>query len=197
MATDPLDAQLLLYIPQRYQLSISTSALLQSLRGCLSSLFLLFLLPLISSWLLTSKQHPFTPFRKDILFVRVGFSFHALGWLMIGFAPHLYVLVIALGMSALMAGAGAALRAAITAWVSPDEIGRLYSMLGLFECLGLMATGPSVAGLYNLGLETDNDVWLGLPWIVNGTLMLGIVSVLWALRWDDVPDSSVEADSDL
>ena len=193
MATLPLDAQLLQYVPQRYHLRISTTALLQSLQACLSSLVLLFLLPLISSWLLTRYCPPFSPIRKDILFVRVGFLFHAIGWLIIGFAPRLFVLVLGLGVSAFMAGTGAAVRAAITTWVSPDEVGRLYSVLGVLECLGLMGAGPAIAGLYNAGLRTAKDIWLGLPWIVNGVAMLGIVCVLWALRWESSTISSAEA----
>lgn len=184
MANVPLDAQLLQYVPQRYHLRISTTALLQSLQAFLSSLVLLFLLPLISSWLLTRHHPPFSPMRKDILFVRVGFLFHAFGWLIIGFAPRLFVLVLGLGVSAFMAGAGGAVRAAITTWVSPDEVGRLYSVLGVLECLGLMGAGPAIAGLFNAGLRTGKDIWLGLPWIVNGVAMLGIVCVLWALRWE-------------
>ena len=193
MATVPLDAQLLQYVPQRYHLRISTTALLQSLQACLSSLVLLFLLPLISSWLLT-RHYP--PIRKDILFVRVGFLFHALAWLIIGFAPRLFVLVLGLVVSAFMAGAGGALRSAITTWVSPDEVGRLYSVLGVLECLGLMGAGPAVAGLYNVGLRTDEDIWLGLPWIVNGVAVLGIVCVLWALRWETSTILPAEAGED-
>lgn len=193
MATVPLDAQLLQYVPQRYHLRISTTALLQSLQACLSSLVLLFLLPLISSWLLTRYHPPFSPIRKDILFVRVGFLFHAFGWLIIGFAPRLFVLVLGLGVSAFMAGAGAAVRAAITTWVSPDEVGRLYSVLGVLECLGLMGAGPAIASLFNAGLRTGKDIWLGLPWIVNGVAMLGIVCVLWALRWETSTISPAEA----
>lgn len=182
MAAVPLEFQLLQYIPQRFYLRISTSALLQSLQSFFSSLVLLFLLPFLSTRLLTRSHEPLSPNRRDVLLARISLSVQGLGWLIIGFAPHIIVLVLGLGVNAFTAGAGAAMRAAVTPWVSPDEVGRLYSILGIAECLGLLGAGPAVAGLYNLGLRMHEEVYLGLPWIVSGLTMLGIVIVLWTLR---------------
>ena len=192
MATTPLDAQVLQYVPQRYHLQISTSVFLLSMEGFLSSIVLLFFLPFISTLLVHRSHKPMSSLRKDILFVRVGLLLHALSWLVIGLAPHLVIFILGLGMSALMAGTGASVRSVLTTWVKPDQVGRLYSVLGILETLGLMAAGPMVAQLYNVGLKTGIELWLGLPWIVLGILMTGIVGVFWTVDWTISSSSHVE-----
>ena len=177
-SVNDLDELLIQYIPERYHWSFARATYLFSLQSATGMLTLILLLPWISSYLL--KKPSFSATRKDLLLLKAGLVFNAVGLLLQGLAPHSSILIIGLVTASLGAGNASCLRALLTSYVQKDEVARLYSAVALVTTTGSMIGGPILASIFNAGLgraETGNSSWLGLPWIAEAT-MLGVYAVL-------------------
>ena len=77
------------------------------------------------------------------------------------------VVIIALG-----AGQDSLLRSLATEMVPTNEISTMYSAITMLRAIGGSISGPIYAWLYTVGLGQNNEIWLGLPYIVAGALFL-------------------------
>lgn len=188
MLVSPLGSLLLQYVSKRYQWTLARVTYISSFEAGMSMLALLFLFPSLSTYLL--KKKGLNVSRKDLFLARIGVSATAIGILLTGFAPTIFILFIGMGIGSLGSGAGSASRALMTSYVQPNEVARLYTALSIVETLGLTAGGPVVAGLFKTGMDNVKtglygDAWLGLPYFIVGVL-LGVVAILmWMLRLAD------------
>ena len=186
MTMGALDGTLLQYVPQRYHWTMADATNLQAVQSGVAMVVLLLLLPAFSSYLLNKVGY--TPTKKDILLTRLGFIAYAAGLVITGFAPSIFVFVIGIMVATLASGCGSAIRALLTSWVLPNEVARLYPALGIIETIGSMAGGPAISALYNAGLKASSsgkgDIFLGLPWLIVGSILTALAVVTWMLRFD-------------
>lgn len=80
-------------------------------------------------------------------------------------APSLYVaglVLLSLGSAFVVTT-----RSLVTAFVRPDQIGRLYSAAAVVQSIGTLVAGPWFAQLFDAGLQIG---WLGLPFLLAGVL---------------------------
>ncbi|MCJ1322470.1 hypothetical protein MMC15_007819 [Xylographa vitiligo] len=195
MLASPLGSLLLQYVSKRYQWTLARVTYISSFEAGVSMIALLFLFPSLSTYLL--KKKGLNVSRKDLMLARIGVSATAIGITLTGFAPTIFVLFIAMGISSVGSGAGSATRALLTSYVQQNEVARLYTALSIVETLGLTAGGPVVAGLFKVGMENVKsgkygDAWLGLPYLLVGILLGLVAALMWMLRLADVPRQKVE-----
>ena len=180
-----LDSQTLQYVPQRFHWSIADATNLQAIQSGIAMAVLLLILPSLSSYLLSRRG--FSTNRKDLLLTRIGFTSYGASLLTMGLAPLVPFFIIGLMIGTLAAGCGAAIRALLTSWVLPNEVARLYTLLGIIETIGSMGGGPIIAGLYNIGLKEatrgKGDVLLGIPWIITGSIMSCVAITTFVLKF--------------
>jgi MFS family permease len=124
-----------------------------------------------------------------VLFVRIGLFVLSTGTIVQGLAPNIALLIVGLMICNCGAGTGASMRALMTSYVLPNEVGKLYTFLGIIETLGLMASGPAIADLFTVGLKASDegkgDILLGLPWLVIGGIILLMAIAFVCLNFGD------------
>ncbi|MCJ1400764.1 hypothetical protein MMC11_003972 [Xylographa trunciseda] len=195
MLASPLGSLLLQYVSKRYQWTLARVTYISSFEAGVSMIALLFLFPSLSSYLL--KKKGLNVSRKDLMLARIGVTATAVGIMLTGFAPTIFILFVGMGISSLGSGAGSATRALLTSYVQQNEVARLYTALSIVETLGLTAGGPVVAGLFKMGMENVKsgkygDAWLGLPYFLVGILLSLVAALMWMLRLADAPREKVE-----
>ena len=200
MLVSPLGSLLLQYVSKRYQWTLARVTYISSFEAGMSMIALLFLFPSFSTYLL--KKKGLNVSRKDLILARIGVSATAMGVMLTGFAPTVFILFIGMGISSLGSGAGSATRALLTSYVQPNEVARLYTALSIVETLGLTAGGPVVAGLFKIGMENVKsgkygDAWLGLPYVLVGILLSIVAVLMWMLRLADSPREKMEEEEDI
>lgn len=169
------------YVPKRYGWTISQTNYLFSLCAAASIVALLVLLPKASKWLMDQKKQ--TSFAKDLLLCRISFVLVTAGVLTDGLAPTISLLIFGLLMQSLGSGTAALVRSLISALVKPTELARLFTVVSMLETISVLVALPTVASLYATGLRLGGG-WVGLPFIVSGTLFFMTTAATWALRLD-------------
>lgn len=179
LGSESADSLVLQYLSTRYRITIARATYILSLSAVFSILVLLVVLPRLSNIILKyynrSQPQPYNLIldedrsrhqapgpadsqstisrKKDVLLTRLSLPLLALGSILLGLSPSLPLFVVSLFVSSLGSGAAHALRAVLTTYVKPNEVGRLYTALGLVETVCLMAWAPTVAWLYGLGVR--------------------------------------------
>lgn len=179
-ALNSLDDLYFQYIPNRFGWSIAKTNFVYSFQAAAATVILLAICPAVSTYLLQTKGLP--PVRKDLLFARYSVLIYALGTLCIAAAPTIPTLLLAILLQTCGSGMGGATRALMTTYVKSDEVGKLYTLLGLVEAVGLMVSAPIEASLFNVGFRAGATVWLGLPWFLMGLCLSLLTVAFWTLR---------------
>ncbi|KAF7951967.1 uncharacterized protein EAE97_001464 [Botrytis byssoidea] len=170
------------YISTRFSIPLSHASLILSLRALINILLLLFLIPFLSSLLIT-KFH-FSSTHKDLLLARISSLFLILGALIIAISPSLHLTIIGLIIYTLGTGFVSLVRSLITRLVDQKHVARIFAMIAVVETSSALLTGPAVAGLYELGLVWRGEWtgWLGLPF-VGLAVVCGVGSVgVWGVK---------------
>lgn len=185
---------LLQYVPKRYGWTISQTNYLFSVRAAVSIIALLVLLPNASKWLMKRKKR--TSFSKDVLLCRVSFALVTAGVLIDGLAPVMSILMLGLFVHTLGSGTAALVRSLMAGLVKPTEVARLFTVMSLLQTISILVASPLVATLYQAGLKMGGN-WVGLPFLVGGTLFAVATAAIWVLRLDrgEVKSGGVEEGS--
>ncbi|KAF2089929.1 MFS general substrate transporter [Saccharata proteae CBS 121410] len=163
------------YASARFTVPLSTAALLTSIQGLLVVLNLVLVLPLATRHLVHKYHHP--PPSADLLLARLSAVALTTGFLLIGLAPSLPLLIAVLPVEVAGYGVMILVRSVATSLVERHHIARLYTVLSVCEVAGMMAWSPLIAKLLETGLRVGG-VAMGLPFFVTGGLMAALVGVL-------------------
>lgn len=158
-------------------------------------LALAFVLPMLTSSLPTSFQKA-TPFAKDRVLAWWSLVTLAVGMFSLGLAPVVGVAIAGIIILALGSGQDSLTRSMATEMVSAGEISTLYSAITMLRAIGGSISGPIYAWLYSAGLKHKGEIWLGLPYLVSGLLLVVAVALLVFIRNsdDDETEAADEAD---
>lgn len=173
---------LLQYISSRYQVNLAQATALVSIRSGLAFLLCVVVLPVANIYC-RSRLFDGRAQRSDIFLARTSSIFLALGFLGIGLAPNLPLLVASLVVNSLSWGLWSLLRSLSTDLVrDAGHVARLNSFIGIVDTVGLMVGSPLLAALFTKGMELGGP-WRGLPFVVCAgavavlALILGCVQV--------------------
>lgn len=160
---------MLQYISTRYDISLAHATALISIRSGLVFLLCVVILPIVNVYC----RKRFGNKSSDLLLSRVSATLLALGFLGIGLASNLPLLISALAFSSLGTGLFSFLRSLSTSLVEAHHVARLNSCIGVFDTVGLMIGSPLLATLFTRGIELGGP-WFGLPFL----FCAGVVTML-------------------
>ena len=165
------------YISTRYSWSIANANLLVSFKHALTVPFFLFVLPLLSRWLLRSMG----PGQKDILLARCSIVSLVLGTLGIGLSPSIFMVIASLIVQTCGAGFVFFTRSLITTLVKRDETARLYTVIEAIQALGNVIAAMALTNVFQLGVELGG-VWIGLAWMTTSSLFFVVAIATFLFR---------------
>ncbi|KAI4215972.1 MAG: hypothetical protein LQ351_001468 [Letrouitia transgressa] len=173
---------ILQYFSKRYNTSISHAAYILSIRSGVSILFLLFVFPALSSFLL-QKLH-FSAKGKDLLLARVSFSLAAVGYLLQALAPSIPFFILGLTVAMMWVGAAVLVKSLLSELVARDQVGRVFTVMGLLQTAWALVAEPLELGLWKAGLRQGGR-WIGLPFGVAGAAFAVTAGGMWVLRLNE------------
>ncbi|PWY83292.1 MFS transporter [Aspergillus sclerotioniger CBS 115572] len=156
---------MLQYVSRRFSWSLAEASLLISVKGVLNCLALVFILPMVSKLL----GRYFTPVKRDHRIVLGSACILVAGFGFMSLASHPALFAVGVALIALGWGYYAALRSVSSALVGQSHIGLLNTTMALAQSVGLMVSGPLLAGLFRAGLAWEG-IWMGLPWMFGVVL---------------------------
>lgn len=165
---------LLQYASKRFNLSWSQTGMLLPVKGSASLLVMMVVLPALSRFLL-DRVH-LGPLTKDLWILRISVTFLVVGGFSLGLAPTLATFLVSLFIYTLGDGSGLVVRTLITAFVSTNNTGMLYTAISLLESIGFLVAGPIMSQLFGVGLSWGG-AWIGLPFLFAGLLF----SITWCI----------------
>lgn len=160
---------MLQYISTRYKISLAQATVLISIRSGLVFLLCVVVLPIVSIYCRNRVGSK----RSDLILSRTSAALLTLGFLGLGLAPNLPLLVLALVLNSLGWGLFSFLRSLLTSLVDAHKTARLNTAIGVFDTVGLMIGSPLLAALFTRGVERGG-LWFGLPFL----LCAGVVAML-------------------
>jgi hypothetical protein len=81
------------------------------------------------------------------------------------------LVVFGIAMAASGSYFNATARSFVTALVSPDDLGAVYTGITVATYAGMLASGPLLAQIFHWGMEVGG-IWTGLPFLVASGLFL-------------------------
>ncbi|OTA26414.1 hypothetical protein BTJ68_10583 [Hortaea werneckii EXF-2000] len=155
---------LLQYVSERYNWPIADASYLLSFRAGAQMVLFLLVLPGIDSWLLHRACWPANI--KDLWLAKLSICLLTISFLVLAFAPRVWVIALGLLLYTLGTGFNTFARSLVSVLVEPTMIGTLYTMISVMDTLGSLSAGPLVAEAFKWGMHLDG-VWHGLPYMLS------------------------------
>jgi uncharacterized membrane protein len=157
----------LLYISKRFSWELSQVGFLLSLRAFVNFILLLIIVPAVSHYMTEGLY--LSPTAKDLFLARASAILLVVGALLIAASSTVVFTIVGLVVWSLGTGFDALSRSLITTLVDREHIAQLYAAISIVETAGALAAGPTLAGLYSLGLKWKGT-WTGLPFFGLATI---------------------------
>ncbi|KAF4637074.1 hypothetical protein G7Y89_g1021 [Cudoniella acicularis] len=164
------------YISKRFSWKLREAGFLLSLRAFINIILLFAILPIFSKILM--ERLGFSSRGKDLFLSRLSILVLVIGAIMIAASPTIGLTIVGLIVWTLGTGFSSLTRSLVTTLVDKEHIGRLYSMIAIIETLGALIAGPTVNGLYSLGISKGGS-WIGLPYFCLAIICSLAAVALW------------------
>ncbi|PWY67437.1 MFS transporter [Aspergillus eucalypticola CBS 122712] len=168
---------MLQYVSKRFSWSLAEASLLICVKGIINCFALMLVLPMATKIL----DRYLSPVQRDL---RVAIGCACLLMAAYGFmsvASHPAVFVVGVALVALGGGFSAALRSVGSALVGSSHVGLLNTTITLTQGVGLMISGPLLAGLFRAGMAWEG-AWMGLPWMAGFILCAATILTVYCLQ---------------
>ncbi|PYH32759.1 MFS general substrate transporter [Aspergillus neoniger CBS 115656] len=168
---------MLQYVSKRFSWSLAEASLLICVKGIINCFALMLVLPMATKIL----DRYLSPVQRDL---RVAIGCACLLMAAFGFmsmASHPAVFVVGVALVALGGGFSAALRSVGSALVGSSHVGLLNTTITLTQGVGLMISGPLLAGLFRAGMAWEG-AWMGLPWMAGFILYAATILTVYCLQ---------------
>ena len=162
---EALKELLIRYASNRYGLSLADATFLYPLQAVSATIILFALLPPISDYI--DNRWNISAIKKNVVFIRVALLMLVLGLTIEGLAPTVTLLVFGLIVETLGAGMPSSTRAMAGVLVEQKDNGRVFSVLAISETLSTMVAFPATNWLFNVGIDREGGIWLGMPYFVT------------------------------
>jgi hypothetical protein len=100
-------------------------------------------------------------------------------------------MIVGLGIFALGSGYNFLVRSLLASVVENDHIGMLYTMISIFETIGVLVAGPLLAMSFRTGMVWGG-VWLGLPYFAAGFLFVVAATAVHSISLSRLQPKVVE-----
>ncbi|KAJ5713640.1 Major facilitator superfamily domain general substrate transporter [Penicillium malachiteum] len=164
------------YVSKRFNWTLAETGYLRTLRGVTQMLVLLVILPALSKFLLRWQ----TPAARDLTLARGSVIIATIGVLWMA-APKIEITITGLGIQSLGGGLGPLCRSLANSFVSPGEVSKLNTLMGIVETSGSLFAGPALAWLFEIGLK-KGGLFIGLPYFGLAAAFLLCVLGLFFVR---------------
>ena len=182
MMGNALGDLLIRYVSNRYNWTLADATFLYSIQAASATLVLFFLLPWFAD--LLERRYNLSAVQKNVALSRLALFTLALAYLIEGFAPRVWVLLVGLLIQTLASGSPGALRALAGCMVESKDNGRVFCVLAISETLSNMMAFPATAWLFNKAIEKGDVAWLGLPFYVTSVMALLAAGTMCLLRFE-------------
>ncbi|KAM3516752.1 hypothetical protein NHJ13051_009616 [Beauveria bassiana] len=172
-------AMLLQYVTKKFQWTWAEASLLLSVKATISLVLFVAVFPMVNQLLLNVAALP--AIVKDMWLSRGSILCLVVGTFGLGLAPTSANMILALTVYSLGSGYGATIRSLLTATVSPNHTGMLYSLMSLLENTGALVAGPLLAVTFRIGMGWGG-VWVGLPFIAAGFMFSIAMVVVFSIQ---------------
>lgn len=142
---------------------------------------LVVVLPALTSHLPSSFQKLPT-LVKDKAFAQGSLAALTVGTFCLGFAPVVAIAIVGIVILALGTGQDSLTRSMATDMVNVSDLSTLYSAITMLRAIGGSISGPIYAWLYTAALKNQGEAWLGLPYLVAGSLFVVALGLTMVLR---------------
>lgn len=136
------------------------------------------IMPLISQVL---NKTGMPPIIKDAQISRYAMLLTTVSAFGIGIASTFYAILPFLPLSTFRAVSRASLNSLLPSLAGPERTGALYSVMAVLDSIGMMIAAPATAAIFKSGLRLGG-IWIGLPYILSGVLMMISTAILFAVR---------------
>lgn len=183
MLSAALDELMQRYVSVRYHWTLANATFLYSIQAGIATMMLFLVLPAISNTIDT-RFPKIGSIRKNVCILEPSLILIATGLGIEGFAPTVAVLILGLVVMTLGCGALSSVRSLAGTLVPQEDNGRIFSGLAIAETLGTMVAYPTIAALFNKGLDLGTDLALGLPFYVTSGAVLIVAILLLFVRFE-------------
>ncbi|OAA82646.1 Major facilitator superfamily domain, general substrate transporter [Akanthomyces lecanii RCEF 1005] len=166
------------YIAKRFDWSWSEANLLASVTTFSRLALMIAIMPLISQVLNKTGMPPIV---KDAQISRYAMLLATVSAFGIGIASTFYAILPFLPLSTFRAVSRASLNSLLPSLAGPERTGALYSVMAVLDSIGMMIAAPATAAIFKSGLRLGG-MWIGLPYILSGVLMMISTAILFAVR---------------
>lgn len=166
------------YISERYSLTLSQTNYLMSIKAFVNLIFFTVLLPTIDVFMVT-KLH-ISPQRKDLSLAKASMILIAASFVILAFAPSVWLIVVAVVLYAAGCGFGSFVRSLLSSLLVPDMLGTLYMILSVVDTLSGLLSGPLCAEALKLGIRLQG-FWHGLPYLLSAVLCIFAGCLMFAV----------------
>ena len=134
--------------------------------------------------------------RKDLFLTRICIILSVVGLFLIGAAPTMTLLILAIVFYSLGGAFIPSTRALLVGLVRPEQNARLFAVCGTLTYLGSFISAPLIARTYGWGLD-KGGIWLGSLFWLTGIFVTIAAVPLFILRFqgDDEDPLAVTAAS--
>jgi MFS family permease len=160
---------ILIYASDKFNWTIAEASFLAQLRGAMSLLLTLLILPATVS--LLARYLLSVPEERDLLLARFSTVMIAAGFIILGIAPKPVFATIGIGTVALGSGINGLCKSLVVSLFDAGSTAIILSAVAMQQTAGAMIIGPLCSYLYGIGLRLGKS-WYGLPYVFLGGLFL-------------------------
>jgi MFS family permease len=132
---------------------------------------------------MVTKLH-ISPRRKDFSLAKASIILIAASFVVLAFAPNVWLVVVALVLYAAGCGFGSFVRSLLSSLLVPDMLGTLYMILSVVDTLSGLISGPLCAEALKLGVRL-HGFWHGLPYMLSAGLCIVAACLMFAVTVED------------
>jgi len=160
---------ILIYASDKFNLTIAEASFLAQLRGAMSLLLSLLILPATAH--LVTGYFFLNPQERDLLLSRFSTFLIAIGFIVLGVASKPAFATIGVGIAALGSGINGLCKSIVVSLFDTGTTAIILSAVAMQQTIGAMISGPLFSYLYGIGLGLGKT-WIGMPFVVLGVLFL-------------------------
>jgi len=160
---------ILIYASKKFDWAIADATSLIQLRGAISLLLLLLILPAAAH--IITKYFSFSAQNRDVLLSRGSTLLLATGYIVFGIASQPAFAMLGVGTAALGSGINGLCKSIAVSLFDSGSTAMTLSAVAMQQTIGSMITGPLFSALYSIGLDLGKD-WIGLPFVFLGVSFL-------------------------
>lgn len=168
------------YYSKRFGKSIEDAGYMLAIRGGLTIVVVVVLLPVLSRYLGSSSCIRLSAFRRDLALAQASAACAGLGYFLLG-GPNIAFLISGIVVLTLSVGIGPLCYSLISNLIEPDQMSQIFTIMSIVSGIGSLPSGPFLAFAFSSGMRLGG-LWFGLPFFFLGCLGFVSLAALCLIR---------------